>query len=301
MNMTRVFAVLLRGVKMKKLISTTLALSLLLTGCSSDAETTDKLEIVTTYYPYELATEEIGGDFVDVSSVYPADSDAHSYELTPKQTMEIQDADLVIITNPDEDSKIYSILEDKDNLLVLNPEENHTSEDEHAHSHAWLSPMEMSDSVTKITNSLIDIDPDNKLNYEANSSTLASNLEAVSDEYTTFGKEQTKPIIATHDAYGALLDDYGIKFTTLYGQHHDDEPTTKEILDVVDLIKEQGINTIFVEQDDTSNTVMRQIADETSSDVETFFTLETESSIKSFSSVTEFYEYNLQMMEMSQE
>lgn len=285
---------------MKRIISIT-TLLLILSGCAATTDNTEQLEIITTYYPYELATSEIGGEFVDVSSIYPPDSEAHSYELTPKQTIELQDADLVIITNPDEDNKIYNVLEDNDNLLVLDPDNNHGEDEDHAHSHTWLSPMAMQGSVDTITERLVDLDAANKLAYQTNGSNLISNLNEVSSEYTEFGKEQTKPIVATHDAYEALTDDYGIEFITLYGQHHDDEPTTKEILDTVDLIKEQDINTIFVEQDDTANTVMRQIADETSTDVETIFTLETESSLKTFNSVTDFYEYNLEMMKLGQQ
>lgn len=288
---------------MKKIIST-FAILILLTGCSaSETETSEKINIITTYYPYQLVTEELGGDFVEVESIYPEDSDAHSYELTPRQTIDLQEADLVIITNPDEDSKIYNILADKDNLLVLDPEDAHADEDvedEHAHSHGWLSPLQMIDDVDSITNRLIDIDDSNKLIYQDNNSKLSVKLQTISDQYAKFGQEQTKPIVATHDAYQALDDDYGIKFVTLYGQHHDDEPTTKEVIDTVDLIKADDINTIFVEQDDTSNTVMRQIADETSASVDTIYTLETQSSLKSFNSITDFYEYNLEMMQKGQ-
>ncbi len=288
---------------MKKAISITAAL-LLLTGCTTTPDNaTEKLEVVTTYYPYQLVAEEIGGDYIHVSSIYPADSDAHSYELTPRQSIELQDADLVIITNPDEDNKIYSILEDKDNLLVLDPEEAHTAdadEHEHAHSHTWLSPGSMIDDVETISSELVDLDFTNKLIYQANAQSLEANLATLDAQYTEFGSTQTKPIIATHDAYDALLEDYGIEFTTLYGQHHDDEPTTKDIISVVDLVKADDIHTIFVEQDDTANKVMRQIADETSTNVDTIFTLETQSSLKSFNSITEFYEYNLEMMEKGQ-
>lgn len=289
---------------MKKIISITALFILLLTGCNTQSAPTDKLNIVTTYYPYQLATSQIGGDFVDVTSIYPADSEAHSYELKPKQTIALQEADLVIITSPEEDSKIYNILKDNDNLLVLNPSEDGSHEDEaddgHVHSHAWLSPLEMSDSIETIAERLIELDSTNKVAYQTSTQSLATELQAISDDYTTFGTEQTKPIVATHDAYTALTDDYGIKFKTLYGQHHDDEPTTKEILDTVDLINNDDINTIFVEQDDTSNKIIHQIADETTVDVETIFTLETESSLQSFASITDFYKYNLEMMKLGQ-
>ncbi len=288
---------------MKKLLMiSTVALGLL-AGCSSNTDTdTDKIKIMTSYYPYALATEEIGGDYVDVQSIYPVDSDAHSYEMTPQQTMSMQDADLIIITNEEEDSTIYNSLKDNDNILSVVEEDHDHDEDEeeHSHSHAWLSPGQMANSVSAIADALVELDPDNKLEYNTTASNLEAELLAISDEYAQFGKTQTKSIVATHDAYSALTEDYGIKFLTLYGAHHDDEPTTKEIVQAVDTIKEQGIKTIFVEQDDTANTVMRQIADEAAVSVETLFTLESESSIKSFDSIVDFYNYNLDMFEEGQ-
>lgn len=291
---------------MKKIISIAVILVSLLTGCTTQPETGDKLNIVTTYYAYQLAASQLGGDFVDVTSIYPPDSDAHSYELSPKQSIALQDADLVIITNQEEDSKIYDILKDRDNLLILESEEEHAAEaddhDEvHSHSHNWLSPDDMSDNIETITERLVELDDGNKATYQSNFTALNTELQTINDEYEAFGTSQTKPIVATHDAYETLTDEYGIKFTTLYGQHHDDEPTTKDILNAVDLVNNNDINTIFVEQDDTTNKVMHQIADETSVDIETIFTLETESSIKSFESITDFYNYNLEMMKLGQQ
>lgn len=290
---------------MKKLFSITAAL-LVLAGCQTQTNTnSEELNIVTTYYPFELIAEEVGGNNVNVESIYPADSDAHSYELTPNQTINLQEADLVIISNPEEDSKIYDILEDSDNLLVLDEDEEHShdedSEEEHVHSHTWLSPKHALEFTETITDKLIELDGEDEDTFLSNSETLTNNLTELDKDYSHFGETQTKPIVATHDAYSSLYEDYGIEFITLYGQHHDDEPTTKEVLETVDTIKEKDINTIFVEQDDTSNTIMRQIADEASVNVETIFTLETQSSIRDFDSVTDFYKYNLQMMELGQE
>lgn len=288
---------------MKKLFSVVAAL-LVLTGCQTQTNTnTEQIDIITTYYPFELITEEIGGGNINVQSIYPADSDAHSYELTPSQTIDLQEADLVIISNPDEDSKVYNMLEDSENLLILDEDvHNHDADSEkHEHSHTWLSPKQAIEFTDTITDKLIELDEGAENTFLSNSETLTKNLTELDSDYTDFGKTQTKPIIATHDAYSSLAEDYGIEFITLYGQHHDDEPTPKEVIKAVDTVKKQDINTIFVEQDDTSNTIMRQIGDEASVSVETIFTLETQSSIRSFDSVADFYKYNLQMMELGQE
>ncbi|WOO88121.1 metal ABC transporter substrate-binding protein [Mollicutes bacterium LVI A0039] len=294
---------------MKRIISTLLLL-LTLAGCSNPANNEEQsgLNIVTTYYPYQLIIEELGGDFVNVSSIYPQDSDAHSYEVTPAQTIEMQDADLIVITNPEEDSKIYDSLNGKVEMLILDEDHEDEHEDEHEgeeaeghfHSHSWLSPEETIEAVDLISSKLTALDEANSDAYQQTTAELIGKLEVIDQSYDDFAATQSKPIIATHDAYSTLAEQYGIEFVTLYGKHHDDEPTTKEVIDTVELIKSQDIKVIFVEQDDTANPIMRQIADETSSKVEVLYTLETQSSRKEFTSITDLYEYNLEMFKLGQ-
>lgn len=279
---------------MKKLISIFI-FCIALTGCTNNNESeNDKIQVITTFYPYQLAANQIGKDVIDVSSIYPEDSEAHSYEMTPKQSIQIQDADLVIITSKQEDSKIYKILEDNPNLLILDESDN-------AQTHAWMSPKQMIGAIKKIENRLIEIDQDNEANFTNNSNEMVSALQKIDQEYSDFAKNYEKPIIATHDAYGALTNDYNMQFNTLFGQHHDDEPTANEISKTIDQIKKYDIKTIFVEQDDISNNIFHQIADETGVDIQTLFTLESKSSVKDFNSLSEFYDYNLQMFKLGQE
>ncbi|WP_107951500.1 metal ABC transporter solute-binding protein, Zn/Mn family [Lysinibacillus parviboronicapiens] len=58
----------------------------------SDAK--DKLSIYTTVYPLSYFTERIGGDFVEVSSIYPPGANEHTFEPTQKDMMHLADADL---------------------------------------------------------------------------------------------------------------------------------------------------------------------------------------------------------------
>ena len=59
---------------------------------SSDAS--DTLSIYTTVYPLSYFTERIGGDYVEVSSIYPPGANEHTFEPTQKDMMKLADADL---------------------------------------------------------------------------------------------------------------------------------------------------------------------------------------------------------------
>lgn len=287
---------------MRKIISTILILGLILSGCSNASANSDQLQIVTGVYSSALLAEEIGGDQVNVSSVYPPGSDNHSYEITAQQVVELQNADLVIITDPEAESNIYDAIENKDNLLILN--EDHQTESEqtdadHDHSHLWLSPKNGSKMAETIYQKLIEIDSSNQSAYTANYQNLSSNLLAIDSEYQQFADNQVKPLIITHDAYEALSEDYGFDIITLYGAHHDDEPTTKEIASVIDTIVNDNIQVILTEQNDSTNAVMTQIAENGNATIETIDNMETKDPDTDYQSITEIYEHNLEMFELA--
>jgi len=139
------------------LLTSMLSLGLLLAGCgnqenqstngtSSDANSDRKIEVYTTIFPLEDFTKKIGGDEITVTSVYPPNVDAHTYEPTVKTMKNIADSDLFIYsgagvegfaekaeqTLKKEDVKILKAAEGIE-LLKSAEKHEHNHEDEHAH------------------------------------------------------------------------------------------------------------------------------------------------------------------------
>ena len=93
---------------MKKLLLPILLLLLFLSACGStneasetpvdssngnDSGETEKLTIFTTVYPLTYFTERIGGDLVEIESIYPAGSNEHTYEPTQQDMIALAEAD----------------------------------------------------------------------------------------------------------------------------------------------------------------------------------------------------------------
>lgn len=57
-------------------------------------DSTDKLEVYTTVYPLKYFTERIGGDAVNVQSIYPVGANEHSFEPTQKDMMALAESDV---------------------------------------------------------------------------------------------------------------------------------------------------------------------------------------------------------------
>ncbi|APH05835.1 metal ABC transporter solute-binding protein, Zn/Mn family [Bacillus weihaiensis] len=143
--------------KTKSLVTSILTISLLLSACGkqenqststveSNNESTRKIEVYTTIFPLEDFTRKIGGDEINVTSVYPPNVDAHTYEPTVKTMKNIADSDLFIFTGAGIEGfaeKAEETLEKEDvnilraaegiELLEHSDGEDHAShEDEHA-------------------------------------------------------------------------------------------------------------------------------------------------------------------------
>ena len=85
---------------MKRIIITTsiLFILLFLAACGNTEEASEQndtlVEVYTTVYPLQYFADRIGGEFVNVSSIYPAGANEHTFEPTQKDMMALAEADL---------------------------------------------------------------------------------------------------------------------------------------------------------------------------------------------------------------
>lgn len=92
---------------MNKLFATAILISsLILNGCGNSETVTkgeeknekETLTVYTTIYPLEDFTKKIGGNLVEVKSIYPPNVDAHSFEPSTKDMINLANSDLFIYT-----------------------------------------------------------------------------------------------------------------------------------------------------------------------------------------------------------
>ena len=107
----------------KGLSAAVLLLLLCLAGCGvrETKQEGDRLQVVTTVFPYYDFTRQIAGEEVELTMVVPAGMDSHSFEPTPADMRLIQNADVLICDTAgrlhnkknlmEELRKIYRILE----------------------------------------------------------------------------------------------------------------------------------------------------------------------------------------------
>ena len=287
---------------MKNKIYVVLVMLFILTGCQHD-KNDNIITIKSTVGPLTQIVKLVGGEKVDVQSVYPDGVDPHSYEISGNNLLSISNADLVFYISDNyetwvkaldeqnaSETKFINITEhtnfkkNVDNILYSSDKESSIEEsDNHNHQttggiidpHVWISPSKLMIISTIVTEELCEYDTTNCDTYRNNSQELLNELSIIDKEYESLEKTFDKTIIVAHDAYSYLETDYGFKIKSMYGKSHDDEPTASDIKETIDLINKTNISKIYTEQNDENNDVINQISIETGADILTLNNLST--------------------------
>ena len=262
-----------------------LTASVFLAGCGSSSSETEKddhkLTIYTTVYPLQYFTEQIGGEYVNVSSVYPAGVDEHTFEPTQRDIINIAEADLFyyigynlegFVTNAEKTLKNENV-----EMIAIgegvhvgeeaheHEEEGHNHEEEadhehdHDHDHGsvdphlWIDPVYAKEMAELIKDSLSEKQPEQSDIFEKNYQALAEKLDKLNEEYMqTTEKTKHSEFLVSHAAFGYWTSRYGVEQISISGISTSEEPTQKSLQKLVDTAKEHDLTYILVEQNVSS-------------------------------------------------
>ncbi len=258
------------------------------TGTDNGESTADssKIQVYTTVYPITYFTERIGGDQVEVKSVYPAGANEHTFEPTQQDMITIAEADLMFYiglglegfidsaqqTLAGEDVEFAALAdsitdEQLEAALEYDGEETHDEHEEHAEEadheghdhgstdpHIWMSPKLSQQLATSIKDSLIAEDPDHAEIYETNHAELIEELEQLDESFSQLQERVEKDtFFVSHEAFTYLAEPYGFEQVAIAGLNSQDEPSQKELTEIVDMAREKNIEYIVFEQNVSSN------------------------------------------------
>ncbi|MBK3496107.1 zinc ABC transporter substrate-binding protein [Viridibacillus sp. YIM B01967] len=246
---------------------------------NQDKSKKDVLSIYTTVYPLTYFAERIGGEHVEVSSIYPPGSNEHTFEPTQKDMMNLADADLFFyiglglegfVTNAQKTLKnenvdfvetAADVSEEKLDVstsAVHDHDHEETEEDhDHAHGeidpHVWLSPIISQDLALSIKDALVKTQPNNKDEFEKNYEALVTELQNLDKDFKEMADAApSKTFFVSHSAFGYVAGTYGLAQISVAGLNSQDEPSQKELTKIVDQAKENHIHYILFEQNVSS-------------------------------------------------
>lgn len=144
-------------------------------------------------------------------------------------------------------------------------EEDHDEghEEEFVDPHTWLSFENLIVMTSAIAEGLSMVDPDNSDIYRVNASSLMEKLEGLSSEYEQlFERVEGQTLVVSHEAFGYICDDYGLRQLAVDGLSSEAEPDARSMVRIVDEVRQLGCDVIFYDQL-INPAAARVIADET--------------------------------------
>jgi zinc transport system substrate-binding protein len=263
---------------MKSTLAAALVVSgLALTGCAAfsddsagpgaPAASGGKVRVVASFYPLQYVAQRVAGDRSSVTNLTQPGAEPHDLEIPPRETGEIVDADLVVYERDFQpavddaiDQNATGETLDAAEVVGLEPRSrdghDHADDDAeqegHDHGdldpHFWQDPSRMAEVGDAVAERLGKLDPTHATEFTANAERLRGDLESLDRAYEQgLARCRRSTVVVSHDAFGYLTT-YGLDMEPIVGLSPGAEPTPADLARLQDLIRAEGITTVFSER-----------------------------------------------------
>ncbi|WP_249862427.1 metal ABC transporter substrate-binding protein [Paenibacillus konkukensis] len=247
---------------------------IMLAGCGKSQATlmNGKVNVVASFYPLYDFTKKIGGDRVNVINLVPTGVEPHDWTPKSRDMQNLSKAQMFVylgagfegwvndtLGSLPKDSKVAVVEGSKGVELLASSGEDHDhdhdAKNKEAHNesqydpHVWLSPVNAKKIALNIKDQLVKTDPAGQSDYEANYEKFAAQLDQLDAKYKeALAKTPKKDIVVTHQSFAYLAKQYGLTQKAIMGLSPDSEPTSKDLKEINEFIRTNGIQYIFFEE-----------------------------------------------------
>jgi zinc/manganese transport system substrate-binding protein len=247
-----------------------LLLATLLTA--SPLRAAERLNVVASFSILADFVRNVGGDRIDLTTLVGANGDVHVYTPAPGDAKRIAGARLVIVNGLGLEGWLPRLVQSSGSKATVVTASSGIAPlklGSDADPHAWQSVPNAKIYVTNIGNALAAAEP-------ANADYFRSHAKAYLDRLDTLDREvreaiakipaERRQVISTHDAFGYLAAEYGIRFIAPLGVSTETEPSARDIAGIISQIRSAKIPAVFLENV-SDDRLIRRIAAETGSKV----------------------------------
>jgi len=259
----------MRSRRFKNIIILLICLLILPAGCGinvggvngNNIREDGKLKIYTTIYPVYYFTSTIVADKGEVINLIPAGGEAHHWEPSPRDVVEMNRADAIIFSGAGMEAWIDDILaglnqgvkavDCSENIELLSAggsQHLHGTREATVDPHIWTDPVNAKVMVENITKALCDIDPENARVFKQRGDDLIQKLEDLDEEFReTLRGVSSNKMVVSHAAFGYMAKRYGLEQISVRGISPELEPGPARLAEIIDIIRQHDIKCIFVE------------------------------------------------------
>ncbi|KLI45933.1 ABC transporter substrate-binding lipoprotein [Brachyspira hyodysenteriae] len=244
-----------------------------------------KINVVATIFPIYDFTKNIALDNINLQMIIKPGIEIHSFNTTPADVIDIQNADVFIYIGGESEAwaeKIVSSMDTNGKKIIrlidyvkaldeeivegMEHDEDHNHEEEanhnehendikesHTHEgvydeHIWTSPKNAQLMVAAICNALSEIDADNADVYKANADKYNQELTALDEEIrNAVGSSKRKNIVfGDRFPFRYLAEEYGLEYRAPFtGCSSQVDASPKTIAYLINYIKDNKIPYLY--------------------------------------------------------
>ena len=258
---------------LKRTLSLILAVAVILVSfcsCVSYENSDDgRLSIVTTIFPVYDFVRSIVGDKADVTMLIPPGVESHSYEPTPADIIEIENADMFFYISEHTETWVTQILsviknDDAQKLCLADGigieihGHNHEHGGDHSHTdecetdeHIWTNLDTAAEMVSFIGEKIADANPQNKDFYLSNAEKYRAEILSLRDEFSAMISQSERKLIVSGSRFAMknFVAQFGLGYIAAFDSCVDNtEPGAGVMAKIIDTIVNENIPVIFYEE-----------------------------------------------------
>ena len=217
----------------------------------------ERIQVVTSFYPLSYIATMVGGNLVSVINLVPAGVEPHDFEPSPRNLVEIGNADILFYNGAsfepwvkkwERSTKARPMYTTSMSLALMEQGVSLIENDGVVDPHFWLDPVIMKREVEIIRDMLVRADPSRKELFNNNALVFLSTLDMLDQRFRTgLSTCSLRDIVVLHDAFSYLAHQYNFTATSIEGISPEEEPSPKDLVRIINLVREKGVKHIFFE------------------------------------------------------
>ena len=221
-----------------------------------------KLKVGVTLQPYYSFVENIVGDKMEVVPAIRGDIyDVHNYKARPEDIKKMATLNILVVNGIGHDEFIYEIVRSArmgGKIKIINankgvslmPVSGMRTKTRIMNPHSFISITSSIQQIYTIARELGQIDPANKAYYNKNAQAYAQklrNMKAAAIKKVNHLKNLNMKVATSHAGYDYLLSEFGLRVRAVIEPAHGVEPSASDIKAIIDIIKRDKIDVVFVD------------------------------------------------------
>ena len=211
---------------------------------------TQKLKVVSSFFPIYEFVNTIGGDKIDSSILVPPETEPHDFEPTINQIQLANSADVLVYSGLGIEKWVEKMdtphkIDSSKGLHFLYTDSSNKTID----PHVWLDPLLAKIQVENIRDGLTAIDPNNQENYFNNAKNLLNELGILDKQIRTDLQSCTKrDFVAFHNAFSYFSKRYELRQHSIASAGPEEEIKPQRLAEIIETARNLDLHVIYSEE-----------------------------------------------------